>query len=132
MMTMLELTRSYCWQGVSGLYKGLGPTVVKQGSNQAIRFFVMESLRSWYTEGRVNQPVPYYLLAFFGAVAGAASVLGNTPVDVVKTRMQGETYRNTIIFLMRMIIIINSLKSVENIEVVPQDHRGLCEADRPG
>ena len=117
---------------MSGLYKGLGLTVVKQGSNQAIRFTVMESLRSWYTQGRADLSVPYYLLALFGAVAGAASVLGNTPVDVVKTRMQGGTYRNTIIFLMRMMIIINLLKSVENIEVVPQDQRGLCEADRPG
>lgn len=25
----------------------------------------------------------------FGAIAGAASVFGNTPIDVVKTRMQG-------------------------------------------
>ncbi len=27
-------------QGVSGTYKGLIPTIFKQGSNQAIRFFV--------------------------------------------------------------------------------------------
>jgi len=83
-------------EGVSGLYKGLGPTVVKQGSNQAIRFFVMESLRSWYTQGRADQSVPYYLVALFGAVAGGASVLGNTPVDVLKTRMQSGAYRTSL------------------------------------
>lgn len=35
----------------------------------------------------------------FGALAGAASVYGNTPVDVVKTRMQGleaAKYKNTL------------------------------------
>ena len=56
----------------------------------------MESLRSWYTEGRADQSVPYYLVALFGATAGGASVLGNTPVDVLKTRMQSGKYRNKI------------------------------------
>jgi len=83
-------------EGVTGLYKGLGPTVIKQGSNQAIRFFVMESLRSWYTEGRADRSVPYYLVALFGALAGGASVLGNTPVDVIKTRMQSGQYRTSL------------------------------------
>ena len=30
----------------------------------------------------------WYHTAVYGGLAGAASVLGNTPVDVVKTRMQ--------------------------------------------
>ncbi|KAL1130219.1 hypothetical protein AAG570_013157 [Ranatra chinensis] len=55
-------------QGVRGVYQGVVPTIMKQGSNQAIRFFITGA---------------------FGAVAGAASVFGNTPIDVVKTRMQG-------------------------------------------
>lgn len=64
----------------------------------------MESLRSWYTEDRADRQVPYYLLGLFGAVAGGASVLGNTPVDVIKTRMQSGKYRNTIMFLMMIMI----------------------------
>lgn len=31
----------------------------------------------------------HHTLHFQGAIAGAASVYGNTPIDVVKTRMQG-------------------------------------------
>lgn len=34
--------------GVRGTYQGLTATVLKQGSNQAIRFYVMNLLRNWY------------------------------------------------------------------------------------
>ncbi|GBP55735.1 Tricarboxylate transport protein, mitochondrial [Eumeta japonica] len=85
-------------EGIGGVYKGVTATIMKQGSNQMIRFFVMESLRDWYKGGDRNKPVPKYAVAFFGAVAGAASVFGNTPIDVIKTRMQGleaKKYKNT-------------------------------------
>lgn len=47
----------FCWcsppipslaAGLKGTYQGLTATVLKQGSNQAIRFFVMTSLKNWY------------------------------------------------------------------------------------
>lgn len=73
--------------------------MMKQGSNQAIRFFVMESLKDWYRGGDPKKPVNKLVVGLFGAVAGAASVFGNTPIDVVKTRMQGlesSKYKNTL------------------------------------
>lgn len=76
-------------EGISGVYKGVTATIMKQGSNQAIRFYVMETLREWYKGGDKDKPTPKLLVGLFGAVAGAASVFGNTPIDVVKTRMQG-------------------------------------------
>ncbi|EDW16019.1 putative tricarboxylate transport protein, mitochondrial [Drosophila mojavensis] len=85
-------------EGISGIYKGLSATILKQGSNQAIRFFVMESLKDLYKGDDPNKSVPKLLVGAFGAVAGAASVFGNTPLDVVKTRMQGleaSKYKNT-------------------------------------
>ncbi|XP_013144836.1 PREDICTED: putative tricarboxylate transport protein, mitochondrial [Papilio polytes] len=85
-------------EGVGGVYKGVTATIMKQGSNQAIRFFVMESLRDWYKGGDRDKPVPKYIVGLFGGIAGAASVFGNTPIDVVKTRMQGleaAKYRST-------------------------------------
>ncbi|XP_033210504.1 putative tricarboxylate transport protein, mitochondrial [Belonocnema kinseyi] len=75
--------------GFRGVYQGVVPTMMKQGSNQAIRFFVVETLKDWYTGGERNKSVPKPIVGVFGAVAGAASVFGNTPIDVVKTRMQG-------------------------------------------
>lgn len=76
-------------QGFRGVYQGLTATILKQGSNQAIRFFVMETLKDKYRGGDPSVPVPKLVVGMFGAVAGAASVFGNTPIDVVKTRMQG-------------------------------------------
>ncbi|KAK4878029.1 hypothetical protein RN001_010535 [Aquatica leii] len=86
-------------QGIGGVYKGLTATIMKQGSNQAIRFFVMETLKDMYRDGDPTKPVPKLVVGGFGAFAGAASVFGNTPIDVVKTRMQGleaHKYKNTL------------------------------------
>ena len=86
-------------QGIRGTYQGLSATILKQGSNQAIRFFVMETLKDWYRGGDPNKHVNKLVVGMFGAVAGAASVFGNTPIDVVKTRMQGleaSKYKSTL------------------------------------
>jgi len=37
------------------------------------------------------------VVGVFGAIAGAASVYGNTPIDVVKTRMQVRVYLGYVI-----------------------------------
>uniref|UniRef100_A0A0B7B8V5 Citrate transport protein n=1 Tax=Arion vulgaris TaxID=1028688 RepID=A0A0B7B8V5_9EUPU len=76
-------------QGLRGCYQGLTATIIKQGSNQAIRFFVMETMKDWYRGDDKQMKVPTLVTGLFGAIAGTASVYGNTPVDVVKTRMQG-------------------------------------------
>jgi len=83
-------------EGFGGLYRGLCPTILKQGSNQAIRFSVMDTLRKWYTRGEQDKPVPKPVVAVFGAIAGGCSVLGNTPLDVVKTRMQNGSYGSSL------------------------------------
>lgn len=92
-------------QGIGGIYKGLGPTILKQGSNQMIRFpvyyYLKRSILGNVTDDfSVNGAVKGNLQAMgVGGIAGAASVLGNTPIDVIKTKMQGfqsQRYKGTI------------------------------------
>jgi solute carrier family 25 citrate transporter 1 len=35
-------------EGLGGIYKGVTATIIKQGSNQAIRFYVMETCKAEY------------------------------------------------------------------------------------
>ncbi|XP_037588261.1 tricarboxylate transport protein, mitochondrial-like [Cebus imitator] len=91
--------REIVWeQGLKGTYQDLMATVLKQGSNQAIRFSLMTSLHNWYRGDNPNKPMNPLITGGFGAISGAASVFGNTPLDVIKTQVQGleaHKYRNT-------------------------------------
>nr|CAD7586952.1 unnamed protein product [Timema genevievae] len=85
--------------GIRSFYKGLTATVIKEGSNQAMRFFVMETGKERYRKGDLSVHVPKAVVGLIGVLAGAISVLVNNPVDVVKTRMQGlesHKYKNTV------------------------------------
>ena len=74
--------------GLRGTYQGLTPTILKQGSNQAIRFFIYSTLKKYFQGGDNSVDIGNLKTFLIGGVAGAASVFGNTPIDVVKTRMQ--------------------------------------------
>jgi solute carrier family 25 citrate transporter 1 len=76
-------------EGLRGTYQGLTPTILKQGSNQAIRFLVYGTLKEYFQEGDPTKDIGSLRTFVSGGIAGAASVFGNTPIDVVKTRLQG-------------------------------------------
>jgi len=105
-------------EGLGGIYKGITATILKQGSNQAIRFLTYDEVKKYLQGDRKELAIWQSLVA--GAVAGAASVIGsvlvvlrfqrkltekvglgcysNNPIDVVKSRMQGlesKKYKNS-------------------------------------
>lgn len=77
-------------EGPMGLYMGLTPTILKQGTNQLTRMPIQVLCCDLLTGGNkelLSSPV-YNGIA--GAMAGAISVLITMPQDTIKTRMQGE------------------------------------------
>jgi len=77
-------------EGLSGIYRGVTPTIMKQGTNQMIRFPIQQfyfKLLFGNDESKKSNPL---LNGLCGAMAGGTSVLCTMPQDTVKTRMQGE------------------------------------------
>jgi len=72
--------------GPAGLYRGVVATLLKQSSNQGVRFVVFADTQT-HLQKIISTKVIADLLA--GAFAGFCSVMANNPVDVVKTKMQG-------------------------------------------
>lgn len=74
--------------GLSGFYQGLVPTMLKQGSNQGLRFMAFNIYKDIVTkEGKV--PMNPLMSLAGGMMAGCFSTICNNPIDVVKTQMQG-------------------------------------------
>lgn len=73
-------------QGFSGVYAAPIPTILKQSTNQGVRFVVFEDAQK-LTQKIIPIKVLADLLA--GAFAGVCSTMVNNPIDVVKTNMQG-------------------------------------------
>lgn len=73
-------------QGFGGMYKGVVPTLLKQSTNQGVRFVVFED-----TQKRLQQFIKYKILVdlLSGGFAGFCSVMFNNPIDVIKTNLQG-------------------------------------------
>ncbi|KAJ0412778.1 hypothetical protein ATCC90586_002408 [Pythium insidiosum] len=105
-------------EGIRGLYQGLFATVLKQSSNQGLRFMwfteykrriTPEALERYKIIGDAKNmtTTQHALHSLVGGVsAGIFSVFGNNPFDVVKTRMQGlqaAQYKNTLDCMRQMV-----------------------------
>ncbi|KAF8395175.1 hypothetical protein HHK36_019117 [Tetracentron sinense] len=76
-------------EGIRGLYKGLGATLLGVGPSIAISFSVYETLRcSWQSRRPHDSPVLVSLAC--GSLSGIASSTATFPLDLVRRRMQLE------------------------------------------
>jgi len=81
-------------EGLSALYKGVVPTMLRQGCNQAVNFAAYNAMKKyWLEQQRQRDPSrepqlsgPMSLL--IGGLSGGMGPLVNNPLDVVKTRLQ--------------------------------------------
>lgn len=62
--------------------------MLRQGTNQAIRFYLICTQKKLYTANDETLYIPTAMIGIFGIIAGAASVMSNMSFDVIKTRMQ--------------------------------------------
>lgn len=76
-------------EGVRGLYKGLGATLLGVGPSIAISFSVYETLRSHWHVKRPSDSAILVSLAC-GSLSGIASSTVTYPLDLVRRRMQLE------------------------------------------
>ncbi|CAN8316954.1 unnamed protein product [Cochlearia groenlandica] len=76
-------------EGLLGLYKGLGATLLGVGPSLAINFAAYESLKSFWISHRPNDSKVIVSLGC-GGLAGVASSTATFPLDLVRRRMQVE------------------------------------------
>uniref|UniRef100_A0A674BBY7 Solute carrier family 25 member 22b n=1 Tax=Salmo trutta TaxID=8032 RepID=A0A674BBY7_SALTR len=72
-------------QGIAGLYKGLGATLLRDVPFSIIYFPLFANLNS------LGGPTPFYVSFASGCFAGSTAAVAVNPVDVIKTRTQTMT-----------------------------------------
>lgn len=75
-------------EGIGAIYKGVVPTMAKQGCNQATRFTIYNGITG-YLKGEEEKALHPTVVLACGSFAGFVSVYATMPFDVVKTQMQG-------------------------------------------
>ncbi|XP_016471969.2 uncharacterized protein LOC107794029 isoform X2 [Nicotiana tabacum] len=76
-------------EGIAGLYKGMGATLLGVGPNLAISFSVYDTVRSYWQSHRPEDSTVLVSLAC-GSLSGVASSTVTFPLDLVRRRMQLE------------------------------------------
>eukprot|EP00803_Ostreobium_quekettii_P003345 evm.model.scf_362EXC.13 EVM.evm.TU.scf_362EXC.13 scf_362EXC:76176-79333(-) len=76
-------------EGVLGMYKGLGATLLQVGPNLALNYCCYETLRSYWIAGDPSRQSPSLTGSLVcGGIAGLVSSTFTFPMDTVRRRMQ--------------------------------------------
>mmetsp|Transcript_23575 Transcript_23575/g.48809 ORF Transcript_23575/g.48809 Transcript_23575/m.48809 type:complete len:441 (+) Transcript_23575:197-1519(+) len=85
-------------EGLGALYKGVVPTMMRQGCNQAVNFttynWFKDTVIQWRKDrGEGNIGLRPWESLVLGGISGGFGPMVNNPLDVVKTRMQKQVVR---------------------------------------
>ncbi|KAG8379939.1 hypothetical protein BUALT_Bualt07G0141800 [Buddleja alternifolia] len=79
-------------QGLRGIYRGLGITVLRDAPAHGVYFFTYEYIREQLHPGcRKNGQENVRTMLLAGGLAGVASWICSYPLDVIKTRIQAQS-----------------------------------------
>ena len=83
--TAYTITRE---EGLGALYKGVVPTMLRQGCNQAVNFTAYNLIKQKVMEKQGTEKLEHWQSLMIGGLSGGMGPLVNNPLDVVKTRLQ--------------------------------------------
>ncbi|XP_054005038.1 mitochondrial basic amino acids transporter-like isoform X1 [Hylaeus anthracinus] len=83
------LKHTYKYEGIRGVFRGLGITFLREAPSFGIYFTTYEAL----TKTSENKPVSTGCMLLAGGLAGSASWMITYPLDVVKSRIQADSKR---------------------------------------
>eukprot|EP00977_Amphora_coffeiformis_P000035 scaffold5_cov169-Amphora_coffeaeformis.AAC.35 len=75
-------------EGISALYKGVVPTMLRQGCNQAVNFTAYSAIKQKVMAHQKTDKLEHWQSLVIGGLSGGMGPLVNNPLDVVKTRLQ--------------------------------------------
>lgn len=77
-------------EGFGTLYRGVSLTALRQGSNQAVNFWVYSQLKASLQnlQSTYGGELPSWQTMGIGLLSGAMGPLSNAPIDTIKTRLQ--------------------------------------------
>lgn len=85
LQTAMVITRE---EGVGALYKGVVPTMLRQGCNQAVNFTAYNAIKKHVMDWQGTAGLEHWQSLLIGGLSGGMGPLVNNPLDVVKTRLQ--------------------------------------------
>jgi solute carrier family 25 (mitochondrial citrate transporter), member 1 len=83
--TAVTITRE---EGIGALYKGVVPTMLRQGCNQAVNFTAYNMIKTKVMDWQGTSELASWQSLLIGGLSGGMGPLVNNPLDCVKTRLQ--------------------------------------------
>ena len=80
-------------EGIGALYKGIVPTMLRQGCNQAVNFTAYNWIKRKVMDYQGSSELVSWQSLLIGGFSGGMGPMVNNPLDVVKTRMQKQVIK---------------------------------------